>query len=85
MLELPCTCGKRHVSPFPKDVPQPVAYGAGVQGAAVYLTQYPLLSVDRNAQLLTDLYGIKLSSGTVQASIAQAGCPEACRGAALLM
>ncbi len=72
------------MSLFPKDVPQPVAYG-GVQGAAVYLTQYPLLSVDRNAQLLTDLYGIKLSSGTVQASIAQAGCPEACRGAALLM
>lgn len=73
VLAVRCGCGKRHVSPFPEDLTQPVGYGAGVQGAAVYLTQYQLLSVDRSAQLLSDLYGVKLSTGTVQASIAHAG------------
>jgi hypothetical protein len=33
-------CGKRHVSRFPEEVTQPVAYEAAIQGAAVYLTQY---------------------------------------------
>ncbi len=73
VLEVQWACGKRHVSPFPEELTQPVGYGAGVQGAAVYLTQYQLLSVDRSAQLLSDLYGVRLSTGTVQASIAQAG------------
>lgn len=72
-LEVQCACGKRHVSPFPEEVTQPVAYGAAIKGVAVYLTQYQLLSVDRSAQLLSDLYGVKLSAATIQASIAQAG------------
>jgi transposase len=73
VLEVQCACGKRHMSLFPEDVTQPVAYGPGVKGAAVYLTQYQLLSVDRSVQLLSDLYRVKLSTATIQASIDQTG------------
>jgi hypothetical protein len=34
VIEGRCACGKRHVSLFPEDVTQPVAYGPGVEGAA---------------------------------------------------
>lgn len=39
----------------------------------MYLTQYPLLWVDRSVPLLLDRYHMKLSTATIQASIAQAG------------
>ncbi len=43
-----------------------------VKSTLVYLTQQQLLPMERTVQLFEDLYGIKLSAGTVQASIGQA-------------
>jgi transposase len=73
VLEVQCACGKRHESRFFEDVTQPVAYGPGVEGAAVYLTQYQLLSVGRSVRLLSELYRVTLSTATIQAGIARAG------------
>ena len=72
VLEARCACGKVHCSRFPDSVPHLVQYGPTIKAAAVYLTQYQLLPMERTAQLLNDLYGLRLSPGTVQASIAQA-------------
>jgi transposase len=70
--ETHCTCGKHHRSPFPAEAGAPVQYGPVIKGTLVYLTQQQLLPMARTAQLVQDLYGVKLSTGTVQACIGQA-------------
>ena len=70
--ELQCTCGQHHRSCFPQDVLAPVQYGPVVKSTLVYLTQQQLLPMERTVQLFDDLYGVKLSAGTVHTSIAQA-------------
>jgi len=71
--QLRCSCGKLHRSEFPADVTAPVQYGSGVKALAVYLTQHHMLPVARTTQLLGDLYGVPISTGTVQGMIAEAG------------
>ena len=67
-----CRCGKRHTGVFPEGVSQAVQYGPQVRAASVYLTQYQQLPVGRTAQALEDLFGLRVSTGTVQHSIDQA-------------
>ncbi|MFM0213752.1 IS66 family transposase [Paraburkholderia sediminicola] len=67
-----CRCGKHHSGVFPDGVSQAVQYGPQVRAAAVYLTQYQQLPVERTAQALEDLFGLHVSTGTVQHSIDQA-------------
>jgi transposase len=67
-----CACGKKHRAAFPAGVTQPVQYGTQIKAAAVYLTQYQQLPVDRTAQALADLFGVRLSTGTVQTCINEA-------------
>jgi transposase len=69
-----CRCGKHHSGVFPAGVSQAVQYGPQVRAAAVYLTQYQQLPVGRTAQALADLFGLRVSTGTVQHSIDQAAC-----------
>ncbi len=70
--EVQCRCGQRHRSLFPANVSAPVQYGPVIKSTLVYLTQQQLLPIERTAQILSDLFGVKLSAGSVQASIAQA-------------
>jgi transposase len=49
-----------------------VQYGPVIKSTLVYLTQQQLLPIERTTQILSDLFGVKLSTGSVQASIAQA-------------
>ena len=71
-LELLCQCGRHHRSVFPTDVQATVQYGPVIKSTLVYLTQQQLLPIERTTQILSDLFGVKLSAGSVQASIAQA-------------
>lgn len=70
--EVLCRCGQRHRSDFPDNVSAPVQYGPVIKSTLVYLTQQQLLPIERTAQILSDLFGVKLSAGSVQASIVQA-------------
>ena len=70
--ETHCTCGKYHCSEFPAEASAPVQYGSRIKGTLVYLTQQQLLPMQRSAQLVQDLYGVALSTGTVQSCIRQA-------------
>jgi transposase len=67
-----CRCGKHHSGVFPAGVSQAVQYGPQVRAAVVYLTQYQQLPVARTAQALEDLFGLHVSTGTVQHSIDEA-------------
>ncbi|MFC4346207.1 IS66 family transposase [Cupriavidus numazuensis] len=64
-----CDCGKVHRAVFPAGVSRPAQYGSQIKAAVVYLTQYQQLPVDRTAQALADLFGVRLSTGTIQNSI----------------
>ncbi|MGO4575368.1 transposase [Cupriavidus sp. 2TAF22] len=61
-----CRCGKTHTGQFPAGVSQAVQYGPRVKAAAVYLTPYQQVPIDRAAQALQDLFGLSVSTGTIQ-------------------
>ena len=71
-LEARCRCGRRQRSVFPAQVSSPVQYGPVLKSTRVYLTQQQRLPMERTLQILSDLFGVKLSAGSVQSSIAQA-------------
>jgi len=70
--ELLCRCGQRHRSIFPANVTAPVQYGPVIKSTLVYLTQGQLLPMERTAQIVSDLFGVNLSAGSVHTSIVQA-------------
>ena len=61
-------CGKIHKASFPEGVDGTVSYGEHVQAIATYLTNYQLLPLKRTTELVQDLFGLKVSQGTVVAS-----------------
>lgn len=58
-------CGTRNVGSFPEHISQPVQYGARVKATISYLGQQHLLPYKRLQDVCQDLWGIKLSEGTV--------------------
>ena len=70
--QLRCSCGQWHHSDFAEGVTQAVQYGPNVRALAVYMTHGQLLPLARSAQLIEQLYGLRVSPGTVQAWIEQA-------------
>jgi transposase len=50
---------------FPPEVTQPVQYGPRTKAVAVYLQTYQLLSYERAAETLDDLFGVCPSEGTL--------------------
>ena len=67
-----CTCGQMHQSAFPAEVTEAVQYGPNVRALAVHLTHGQLLPLARSAQLITELYGLSVSPGSVYAWADQA-------------
>ncbi len=70
--QLRCSCGRWHQSEFAEGVTEAVQYGPNVRALAVYLTHGQLLPLARSAQLIEQLFGLRVSPGTVQAWIEQA-------------
>src|SRR5262249_62267044 len=63
-----CRCPKCQTvtsAPFPEGVTAPVQYGARICAFVVYLLNYHFLPEDRLAELLTDLFGLKLVPATI--------------------
>jgi len=59
-----CSCGCRNTN-FPDFVTVPVQYGPNIKGLVVYLQNYQLLPYSRSSQLIEDLFGQKISCGTL--------------------
>ena len=70
--QLRCSCGHWHQSEFAEGVTETVQYGPNVRALAVYLAHGQLLPLARSAQLIEQLFGLRVSQGTVQAWIEQA-------------
>jgi len=61
-----CTgCGAHTRAGFPDGVNAPVQYGPRIAAFVVYLLHYQLLPEDRLAELMADLFAIKLATATI--------------------
>ena len=58
-------CGAKNKAAFPAAMKAPVQYGERVKSVATYLLGYQLLPYDRCAEAMNDLFGCRLSSGTL--------------------
>ena len=67
-----CACGQWHQSEFPEGVSELAQYGPNVRALAVHLSHGQLLPLARCAQLITQLFALKVSPATVLAWIDQA-------------
>src|SRR5450759_2071739 len=63
-----CRCaagGSKTRASFPDGVNAPVQYGARITAFVIYLLHYQLLPEDRLAELMADLFGVKLAAATI--------------------
>jgi transposase len=67
-----CACGQRHTALFPKGADAPVQYGARIRAIVAYLSSYQLLPQKRTTEAMADLFGVRLSEGTVNNILKQA-------------
>jgi transposase len=58
-------CGKTTQGEFAEAVRSGVQYGPGVKARVLYLQQYQLLPYQRTSEAMRDLFGCRLSAGTV--------------------
>ena len=58
-------CGKIHKASFPAGVEGVVSYGEHIQALVTYLTTYQLIPLKRVTELVNDLFGVKISQGTI--------------------
>ncbi len=58
-------CGSITEATFPEGVTRPVQYGSRIKGIISYLNQYQLIPYERTSELLNDIFGIKISKGTI--------------------
>jgi len=65
IMRAQCTCGAQHCSAFPEEVKSAMQYGPGIRAASVYFTQYQQIPYKRCADAFRDLFGIKISAGSM--------------------
>jgi transposase len=58
-------CGTTTRGRFPDGVNAPVQYGIRIQSFVIYLLHHQLLPEDRLAELMADLFGVKLAAATI--------------------
>jgi len=66
-----CACGTTTAAAFPDHVRAAACYGPGVRALVAYLCVHQHLPVDRAAQLLADVLGASVATGTLAAVVAE--------------
>lgn len=66
-----CACGTTTAAGFPDHARAAACYGPGVRALVCYLCIHQHLPIDRAAQLLTDVLGASVATGTLAAVVAQ--------------
>lgn len=64
-------CGQMTSAHFPENVTNPVQYGGGVKQLAVYLKSEQFIPYERLRQLLTDLFALPVTVGSLQNFVTQ--------------
>jgi len=64
-------CGQVTAGLFPDHVRGPASYGPGLRAVAAYLHAHQHLPYERTAQLLDDVFGAPVSTGTLAAMMAE--------------
>ena len=64
-------CGKRTKAEFPADVRATVQYGPSILARALYLHDYQLLPYARTAEAMQELFGCRMSRGTLATAVRQ--------------
>ncbi|MFN2504159.1 MAG: IS66 family transposase [Acidimicrobiales bacterium] len=67
-----CRCGHVTTAPFPEGVRAPVSYGSRVRAVVAYLLGRQHLPTRRVAETLADLYGLRISTGAIDAIYSEA-------------
>lgn len=65
-------CAHRTYAAFPTEATNQAVYGPNIRAMANYLMVYQLLPYERTAQLLSDLFGVDLSQGTLDNMLSDA-------------
>jgi transposase len=66
-----CACGATTAGRFPEHARATACYGPGVRALVAYLCVHQHLPVDRAAQLLADVLGASVATGTMAAVVAE--------------
>jgi transposase len=66
-----CACGTTTAAGFPDDARAAACYGPGMRALVCYLCVHQHLPIDRAAQLLADVLGAPLATGTLAAVVAE--------------
>lgn len=66
-------CQVTTAASFPDTVRAPVSYGPRVKAVVVYLLARQHIPVERAREAMADLFGLKISTGTIDACYAEAG------------
>jgi transposase len=66
-------CGETLTAPFPEGVTAPVQYGPKLQAAGLYLGGYQLIPYQRLGEIFSDLFGCRLSGGTLANFVRRGG------------
>jgi transposase len=65
LFEVHCRCGHNNQASYPEGILAPVSYGPGVQSLVAYLSTRQYIPVERTTELLSNLFGLSLSTGGV--------------------
>ncbi len=66
-------CGASTTAAFPEAVRAPVSYGPRVRAIVAYLLARQHIPTERTAEAMDDLFGVKISTGGIDAIYAEAG------------
>ena len=58
-------CGKIHKGQFPTDIKATVQYGNKAKAAALYLTHYQLVPLERTTEIFANLFSLPISEGSL--------------------
>lgn len=67
-----CGCGAQTAAAFPDGVRAPISYGPRVRAVVAYLLARQHIPLERCAEAMADLFGVKISTGTIDAVYAEA-------------
>jgi transposase len=60
-----CACGLEHTAQFPSTIKAPVQYGPRIRALLVYLAVYQLVPMKRMCEMMSDIFNVPISEGTV--------------------